>query len=127
MKGIIVRTRKHANAKTRMENIQSYVGGVRWLSALAVGIQSLNLTRVASTLSSFGYPVNGQVQGFSAGHTPVVCLLANLVIPQSCLVVHREPLHRVCGQGLWREGDRVVLCVQSIPPKRKKGHFSFPH
>ena len=49
---------------------------------------------------SLGPPVVAQVQGLLAGDAPVVRLLAHLVVLQSGLVVHRQPLDGVCGQSL---------------------------
>lgn len=48
--------------------------------------------------------VAGHVQRLLGGDAPVVCLQAQLVVAQGGLVEHRQPLHRVCGQGLPREG-----------------------
>lgn len=54
----------------------------------------------ASPRGALGDAVGGGVLGLGAGDGPVPCLLAGLVVPPRRLVIDRQPLHRVCGQGL---------------------------
>lgn len=60
---------------------------------------------------SLGHLEVAQVQGLLAGYAPVVGLLAHFVVLQNRLVVHGQPLDRVCGQRLeahWTECSQKI-------------------
>lgn len=56
--------------------------------------------------------VAGHVQRLLGGDAPVVGLQAQLVVAQGGLVEDRQPLHRVCGQGLPREREQQTSGLQ---------------
>lgn len=61
---------------------------------------------------SFGHLETAQVQGLFAGHTPVVGLLPQLVVPQRGFVVHWQPLDGVCGQSLEEQRAAVAAVTR---------------
>lgn len=76
--------------------------------------QRLNTT---TTTESLGHAVDGHVQWLLGGRAPIICLQTQLVVTQSCLVKNRQPLHRVCGQGLETDRKWERVRVNSRSPR----------
>lgn len=76
--------------------------------------QRLNTTTMAESL---GHAVDGHVQWLLGGRAPIICLQTQLVVTQSCLVKNRQPLHRVCGQGLETDRKWERVRVNSRSPR----------
>lgn len=85
------------------------------------GSEGVMVGRAGRTFS-LGHLEVAQVQGLLAGYAPVVGLLAHFVVLQNRLVVHGQPLDRVCGQRLEAHGTE---CSQKIQVTAFSAAFTF--
>lgn len=84
------------------------------------GSEDVAVARPGMTFS-LGHLEVAQVQGLLAGYAPVVGLLAHFVVLQSRLVVHGQPLNRVCGQRLQ---VHETTCSQKVHVRSSSAAFT---
>lgn len=73
--------------------------------------QFQNLFRFCLGPLSLGPLILAQFLWLLAGHAPVVCLYAGLVVPQGWLVENRKSLHWLWGQGLVRNVRKWIVTL----------------
>lgn len=100
----------------------------KWLRNSGHGWLSLQKIQVHFVSESLLGTVVGQVQRLLGGDAPIICFQTELVVTQSWLVEHWQPLHRVRRQGLCRgtENCWTRLPDQTYYPWSQKAKRTFP-
>lgn len=100
----------------------------KWLRNNGHGWLSLQKVHVRFVSGSLLGTVVGQVQRLLGGDAPIICFQTELVVAQSWLVEHWQPLHRVRGQGLCRGAENcwTRLPDQNYYPWSQKARKTFP-